>query len=54
MILLVIALVGVSGYAVGVSYGPKLWSEDAGTVAFAAGSLSVFTALVSDDATPVL
>ena len=47
MILLVIALVGVSGYAVAVSYGPKLWSEDAGTVAFAAGSLSVFTVLVS-------
>ena len=53
MILLVIALVGVSGYAVAVSYGPKLWSEDAGTVAFAAGSLSLFTALVSDVATPV-
>ena len=48
MILLVIALVGVSGYAVSVSYGPKLWSEDAGTVAFAAASLSVFTVLVSN------
>ena len=49
MILLVIALVGVSGYAVAVSYGPKLWSEDAGAVAFAAGSLSLFTALVSSE-----
>ena len=50
MILLVIALVGVSGYAVTVSYGPMLWSQNAGTVAFAAASLAVFSALVSRDA----
>ncbi len=50
MILVVLALVGVSGYAVAVSCGPKLRSGEPSTVAFAAASISVFAALVSPEA----
>ena len=46
MILVVLGIVGISGYAVAVSCGPKLTSGEPSTVAFAAASVSVFAALV--------